>query len=162
MAPAKQSTAATFRNIQRPYHRTGENRRIVTKNHKTPECSNGYRQRGRCDSRPDWHKLTVLISSTGHRDPHRRGSVILFRISRAGHHDTYRHRVTVPDWHKYACTIVRLYYYARMRISPYRYMTICGYAHRRISSLCVKPHGKIDQGPRYAPSRTLDTKLAGP
>jgi hypothetical protein len=45
MAPAKQSTAATFCNIQRPYHRTGENRRIVTKNHKTPECSNGYRQK---------------------------------------------------------------------------------------------------------------------
>jgi len=50
MAPAKQSTAATFRNIQRPYHATGENRRIVTKNHKTPECSNGYRQKtlGNC------------------------------------------------------------------------------------------------------------------
>ena len=50
MAPAKQSTAATFRNIQRPYHRTGENRRTVTKHHKAPECSNGYRQKilGNC------------------------------------------------------------------------------------------------------------------
>jgi hypothetical protein len=50
MAPAKQSTAATFRNIQRPYHGTGENRRIVNKNHKRPECSNGYRQKnlGNC------------------------------------------------------------------------------------------------------------------
>lgn len=50
MAPAKQSTVATFRNIQRPYHATGENCRIVTKNHKTPECSNGYRQKtlGNC------------------------------------------------------------------------------------------------------------------
>jgi hypothetical protein len=46
ISPAKQSTAAIFRNIQRPYHRTGENRRIVTKNHKTPECINGYRQKG--------------------------------------------------------------------------------------------------------------------
>ena len=55
MAPAKQSTAATFRNIQRPYHRTGENRRIVTKNHKTPECSNGYRQKCRCDSTRNCH-----------------------------------------------------------------------------------------------------------
>jgi hypothetical protein len=46
MAPAKQSSAATIRNNQRPYHRTGENRRIVTKHHKTPECSNGYREKG--------------------------------------------------------------------------------------------------------------------
>ena len=61
MAPAKQSTAATFRNNQRPYHGTGENRRIVTKNHKTPECSNGYRQKGgrygRRSSRPILYSL---------------------------------------------------------------------------------------------------------
>jgi len=44
---AKRSTAATFRNIQGPYHATGENRRIVTTCHKTPECSNGYRQKHR-------------------------------------------------------------------------------------------------------------------
>ena len=145
-----------------PLARPGANGANIAKPYKGPECSNGYRQRGRCDSRPDWHKLTVLISSAGHHDPHRRGSVITFRIGRAGHHDPHRHRVTVPDWHKYACTVVRLYYYAAMSICRYAHMSICGYAHRRISSLCVKPHGKIDQGPRYAPSRTLDTKPAGP
>lgn len=110
MQSAKQSSAATFRNIQRPYHGTGENRRIVTKHHKTPECSNRYRQRSRCDSRPDWHKLAVLISMAGHHNPHRGASVITIRIGRAGHHDPYRHRVTVPDWHKCKCTIVQAYY----------------------------------------------------
>jgi hypothetical protein len=54
-ATAQKSNAATFRNIQGPYHRTGENRRIVTVCHKTPECSNGYRQKrrkhDRCSSR---------------------------------------------------------------------------------------------------------------
>lgn len=58
-------------------------------------------------------------------------------------------------------TGVLLCAYAGMRIQRYGYMIICGYAHRRIAPLCVKPHGKIDQGPRYAPSRTLDTTLAG-
>ena len=65
--------------------------------------------------------------------------------------------------------LVRLYYstpvllcgYEHMPICAYEHRSICGYAHKRISSLCVKPHGKIDQGPRYAPSRTLDTKPAG-
>jgi hypothetical protein len=65
--------------------------------------------------------------------------------------------------------LVRLYYstpvllcgYEHMPICAYEHRSICGYAHRRISSLCVKPHGKIDQGSRYDPSRTLDTKPAG-
>ena len=91
MNTAKQSTAATFRNIQRPYHGTGENRRIVNKNHKTPKCSNGYRQRGHCDSRPDWHKLTVLISSTARHDPHRRASGVHDPHRRGQRdHDPYR------------------------------------------------------------------------
>lgn len=64
MPPAKQSTAATIRNNQRPYHRTGRNRGIVTKHHKTPECSNGYRQGGRCDSRRDCHKGRRTIVQT--------------------------------------------------------------------------------------------------
>jgi hypothetical protein len=50
--------------------------------------------------------------------------LITFRIGRAGHRDTYRHRVTVPDWHKHACTIVRLYYYACMRICAYHHIAI--------------------------------------
>jgi len=33
--------------------------------------------------------------------------------------------VTIEDWHKYACTAVRLYYYAAMRIQRYRHMIIC-------------------------------------
>lgn len=40
--------------------------------------------------------------------------------------------MTVQDWHKYACTIVRLYYYAAMRIQRYRHMSICAYAHKSI------------------------------
>ena len=130
--------------------RPGANGANVAKPYKGPECSNGYGQRGRCDSRPDWHKLTVLISSPGHHDPHSRGSAITFRIGRAGHHDPYRHRVTVPDWHKYACTAVRLCCYAAMSICGYAHMGIlrmsfiiipssafallCGYAHTVIRS----------------------------
>jgi len=49
--------------------------------------------------------------------------------------------------------VVRLYYYAAMRICAYEHRSICGYAHRSIPPLCVEPHGKIDQG--------LDTHLAG-
>jgi hypothetical protein len=64
MSPTHQSTAATIRNNQRPYHRTGKNRRIVTKHHKTPECSNGYRLRSRCDSRRDCHKRRRTIVQT--------------------------------------------------------------------------------------------------
>ena len=83
-----------------PLARPGANGANIAEPYKGPECSNGYRQKGRCDSRPDWHKLTVLISSAARHDPHRRGSVITIRIGRAGHHDTYRRRVTVPDWHR--------------------------------------------------------------
>jgi len=83
-----------------PLAQPGANGANIAKLYKAPECSNGYRQGGRCDSRPDWHTLTALISSAARHDPHRRGSVITIRIGRAGHHDPYRHRVTVPDWHK--------------------------------------------------------------
>ena len=69
MAPAKQSTAEIFRNIQRPYHRTGENRSIVNKNHKAPECSNGYRQKNlgnslhlAPNSRQHKHRRPILYS----------------------------------------------------------------------------------------------------
>jgi hypothetical protein len=113
-----------------PLARPGAKGANIAEPYKGPGCSNGYRQRGRCDSRPDWHKLTVLISSAGHRDPHRRASgvhdphrrgsvitissacagLITFRIGRAGHHDTYRRRVTVPDWHKCKRTMGQAYY----------------------------------------------------
>lgn len=155
-----------------PLARPGANGANIAKPYKGPECGNGYRQRGRCDSRPDWHKLTVLISSAGHHDPHHGGGVITissaraglitFRIGRAGDRDTYHHRVTVPDWHKYACTIVRLYYYAAM--------SICGYAHKSILRmilvisfnstfvlLCGKTHNHIDTTPAFS-----DTATASP
>lgn len=45
----------------------------------------------------------------------RRRLPILVRISISGRPE---------DWHKYACTIVRLYYYAAMRIQRYRHMRI--------------------------------------
>lgn len=125
--------------------RPGANGANIAKPYKRSECSNGYRQRSRCDSRQDCHTLTALLISSAARhdphrmasgvhDPHRRASVITissacaglitFRIGRAGHRDTYRHRVTVPDWHKHACTIVRLYYYACMRICAYHHIAI--------------------------------------
>jgi hypothetical protein len=53
----------------------------------------------------------------------RRRPPILVRISISGRS---------ADWHKYACTIVRLYYYAAMRIQRYRHIIICAYAHKRI------------------------------
>jgi hypothetical protein len=40
--------------------------------------------------------------------------------------------VTLENWHKYACTIVRLYYYAPMRICGYAHTTIWAYDHMRI------------------------------
>jgi hypothetical protein len=46
----------------------------------------------------------------------RRRLPILVRIGISGRSE---------DWHKYACTIVRLYYYAAMRIQRYRHMRIC-------------------------------------
>lgn len=33
--------------------------------------------------------------------------------------------MTAQDWHKYACTIVRLYYYAAMRICAYADIVVC-------------------------------------
>ena len=77
-----------------------------------------------------------------------------------------RNRIGVPiqDCHKCKRTMghlgtgtstgALLCVYAGMRIQRYGHMIICGYAHRSICPLCVKPHGKIDQGP--------DTPLAGP
>ncbi len=159
MAPAKQSTVAIFRNNQRLYHGTGENRRIVRKDHKMPKCSNGYRQKGWCDSRPNWHTLTTLISRAKCRNPHRRASVITFRIGKASHRNLYRHGVTIGDWHKYRCTIssaymtdrsglsVRAYYHAAMRIQRYRHMSICGWAHNENGSHYHSHAGKIDQEP---------------
>ena len=35
------------------------------------------------------------------------------------------HYMTAQDWHKYVCTMVRLYYHVVMRIQRYRYMRIC-------------------------------------
>jgi|DEB0MinimDraft_6_1074348.scaffolds.fasta_scaffold00004_56 hypothetical protein len=64
-----------------PLARPGASGANIAKPYKGPECSNGYRQRGRCDSRPDWHKLTVLISSAARHDPHCRGQC---------DHDPYR------------------------------------------------------------------------
>ena len=83
MAPAKQSTAATFRNIQRPYHRTGENRRIVNKNHKTPECSNGYRQKtlGNCLHLAPNSRQHLALRSCAHLAAH--GEAHITRNSRA-------------------------------------------------------------------------------
>jgi hypothetical protein len=46
-ATAQKSNAATFRNIQRPYHRTCENRGIATDCDNQAECSNGYKQKRR-------------------------------------------------------------------------------------------------------------------
>lgn len=46
----------------------------------------------------------------------RRRLPILVRISVSGRSE---------DWHKYACTIVRLYYHVVMRIQRYRHMRIC-------------------------------------
>ena len=40
--------------------------------------------------------------------------------------------VTVENWHKYKCTVVRLYYYAPMRICGYAHTTIWAYDHMRI------------------------------
>jgi len=56
-----------------PLARPGANGANIAKPYKGPECSNGYRQGGRCDSRPDWHKLTLLISRAARHDPHHRG-----------------------------------------------------------------------------------------
>ena len=83
MAPAKQSTAATFRNIQRPYHRTGENRSIVTKNHKTSECSNGYRRKtlGNCLHLVPNSRQHLALRSCAHLAAH--GEAHLTRNSRA-------------------------------------------------------------------------------
>jgi hypothetical protein len=65
--------------------------------------------------------------------------------------------------------LVRMYYstpvllclYAHMGISSYRYMIICGKAHNENDFHSQELAGKIDQGPRYNPSRILDTTLAG-
>lgn len=46
----------------------------------------------------------------------RRRLPILVRIGISGRSE---------DWHKYACTVVRLYYYAAMRIQRYWHMRIC-------------------------------------
>jgi hypothetical protein len=83
-----------------PLARPGANSANIAERYKGPECSNGYRREDWCDSSPDWHTLTVLISSAARHNPHRRGSVITFRIGGADRRDTYRRRVTVPDWHK--------------------------------------------------------------
>ena len=42
--------------------------------------------------------------------------------------------VTVENWHKYACTIVRLYYHAPMRLCAYNDIVICAYADMRIKA----------------------------
>ena len=62
MPPTHQSTVATIRNNQRPYHRTGENRRIVTKHHKMPECSNGYKQKHRKHGRRNNRLFFILYT----------------------------------------------------------------------------------------------------
>lgn len=170
-----------------PLARPGANGANIAKPYKGSECSNGYRQRGRCDSRPDWHRLTVLISSAARHDPHRRAVIDRDPHRRAsGVHDPHRRgqrdhdqqRLRWPDPIPYrqgrpsrsvpaSCDSAglaqaRLYYsapvllclYAHMRISPYRYMIICGKAHNENDSHYHSHAGKIDQGP--------DTPLAGP
>ena len=73
----------TFRNIQRPYHRTGENRRIVTKHHKRPECSNGYRQKtlDNCLHLTPNSRQHLALRSCAHLAAH--GEAHLTRNSRA-------------------------------------------------------------------------------
>ena len=42
--------------------------------------------------------------------------------------------VTVENWHKYACIIVRLYYYASMLLCACNDIVICAYRHMRIKT----------------------------
>ena len=130
-----------------PLARPGANGANIAKHYKRSECSNGYRRRGCCDSRPDWHKLTVLISSAARHDPHRRAVIDRDPHRRAsGVHDPHRRgqrdhdqqRLHWPDHVPYrqgrpsryvppSCDSaglaqVRLYY-----STPVLFMSVCAY-----------------------------------
>lgn len=139
---AKRSSAATFRNI--PAH----NAIVIIQTTHTVF----HKQRKRNNAN---NASVVLLCSLS------RNNGIVISRSRSQVFVTFRNISSAYLSHK-AGLLVQVYYstgvllcaYADMRIQRYGDMIICGYAHRRITPLCVKPHGKIRLGP--------DTHLAGP
>jgi hypothetical protein len=130
------STLATFRNIQQI---TASHNAIVIM--QTTQAQN-HKQRKRDNA----NNASVMMASVSSRH----NGIVISR-SRAQAFVTKRnispayllHRLsllaqvycmTVQDWHKYACAIVHLYYYAHMRIQRYRHMIICAYAHKSIKA----------------------------
>jgi hypothetical protein len=136
MAAAKQSTAATFRNI--PAHNA-----IVIMQTTQTLC---HKQR----KRDNTNNASVITAK------HRAHNAIVISQSRGQAFVTLRNISSAYLSHKTGLysTLALLCLYAHMRISLYRYMTICGKAHNENDFHSQELAGKIDQGP--------DTHLAGP
>lgn len=116
MAPAHRSTVATFRN-NRAYNGIVISRFWMQAFVTKRNISSAYYSHKPGLSVQAYYSTSVLCDSSG-----------------------------LAQVQAYYSTGVLLCAYAGMRIQRYGYMIICGYAHRRIPPLCVKPHGKIDQG----------------
>jgi hypothetical protein len=128
---AKRSTAVTFRNI--PAH----NAIVIMQTTHTAF----HKQR----KRDNINNASVMLLCSISRN---HGIVILRFGSQV--FVTFRNISSAYHFHKpgllvqaYYSTGVLLCAYAGMRIQRYGDMGICGYAHRRIAPLCVKPHGEI-------------------
>ena len=123
---AHRSTLATFRNNQaiRPSHNT-----IVIMQITQPQ---NHRQRKR-DNANNVSVMLANMSSRHNAIVISRSCAQVFVTKRNISFAYLSHRlsllvqayyVTIENWHKYACTTVRLYY-AAMRIQRYRHMIIC-------------------------------------
>lgn len=117
MAPAKQSTAATIRNI--PSHNA-----IVIMQTTQPQ-NDKQQKRDNANNT----NVILLCSPSRHNgiviSPSRRQAFVTFRNISSAY---LSHRLSLYS------TPVLLCLYAHMRISPYRYMIICGNAHNENDS----------------------------
>jgi hypothetical protein len=130
MAAAHRSTVATFRNIP-------ANNAIVIM--QTTQAQN-HKQRHR-DNANNASVIMARVSSRHNAiviSRFQAQAFVTFRNISSAYHfyklglSVQTYYVTVENWHKYACTIVRLYYYASMRLCAYNDIAICAYAHKSI------------------------------
>jgi hypothetical protein len=128
------STLATFRNIQQV---TASHNAVVImqttqpQNHKQRHCDNANNASVILANVSSRHNGIVILRSRAQAFVTKRNISFAYLSHRLGSLAQV-YCMTVQDWHKYACTIVRLYYYAAMRIQRYRHMIICAYAHKSI------------------------------
>lgn len=127
------STLATFRSIQQvtaSYNTIVITQTTQAQNHKQRKRDNANNVSVMLANMSSRHNAIVISRSCAQAFVTKRNisfAYLSHRLSLL----VQAYYVTIENWHKYACTTVRLYYVA-MRIQRYRHMIICAYAHKSI------------------------------